>query len=248
MDTLLPQKTVYSCADEVFLSRWTGDVVPMQPDAATVIIANTRLAHLLDSGALSPDERARECRFRRESDRRRFRTAHFLKRAACAAATGRRFSCLTFRQDANGKPLLEHPGNTFFFNLSHSGDWSGVAIGGIAPLGFDVQHPVDTARLPPEIFGMGNDIRAPGDPGSRTLRWAMLEAAVKESGIGLSHPLPAIEVEETGDAHMHRAMMSHGRLLIWSGLLRDGSALAVAAANPRALDRVNLYELAGLAW
>lgn len=214
-------------------------------ERALVVLARTGIAECLPHRLLDSGERIREKRFRQPADRQRFRAAHFIKRMGCAAGLGLDPSALAFAVEPGGKPMLrDFP--DFFFSLSHNGGWGGAAFGRLAPLGFDVQRPIVAPRLLKSLFP-GPEAGSPQSPRAFALRWAMLEAASKQDGLGLPYPLSPLEVEKTGLPAVVRLEMRGKPVFVWRGLLADGSALALASTCVKAVAAPEILELTGRA-
>lgn len=194
-----------------------------------IILARLSLGRKLPPCCLGIEEQIREKRFRHPADRERFRAAHFIKRMGCAAALGLDPASLSFDAQAGGKPELRNfP--ALFFSLSHNGGWVGAAFAQSGPLGFDVQRPVLQARLIKSLFP-DSPARNDVTPQGFALRWAMLEAACKQDGSGLSWPLPGLWLEKTESPRVARLELRGKTLFVWHALLGDGSALALASAS-----------------
>lgn len=198
------------------------------PGRTVIILARISLAEKLPSCCLGIEEQIREKRFRQPADRLRFRAAHFIKRMGCAAALGVAPADLAFTHEPGGRPFLrDFPG--LFFSLSHNGQWAGAAFGRISPLGFDVQRPLIQPRLVSCLFP-GPAAQAGVTPERFALRWALLEAAAKQDGLGLPYPLPFLRLEKTGSERIVRLELRGNRLFAWHATLGDGGALALASA------------------
>jgi 4'-phosphopantetheinyl transferase len=175
--------------------------------AAVAVVAGTDevLAHrAADERLLSPVERVRAARFRRDSARRDFVAAHLLARICAgllldvgpsAVALAQR--CGDCGQDGHGKPYLpEHPATTV--SMAHT---PGVVAAATATRGGTVGIDVElAARRPagPDLLARalsGNELRQIGrqdDPQAMFLRqWVRKEAMVKagRADLGALHEL-----------------------------------------------------------
>lgn len=141
-------------------------------------------------------ERARHDRFHFESDRRRYRTAHFALRTLLAEASGIDVSAQRFSTSTFGKPVLAARPD-LGFSLSYAGDVAVVAIAAAQQVGVDIEQcrPIESLdALAASVF-TGNErtsLRAHSGA-ARDLAflrgWTRKEACVKASGAGLSASL-----------------------------------------------------------
>ena len=103
----------------------------------------------------------------------------------------------------HGKPYLE--GHALRFNLSHSGDWSVLALAFGTELGVDLEHQRRVRRrsaLLERSFTDPERQRLGGGGDAALLRyWAAKEALVKAIGRGIAYGLKQIEIgEDAGGA------------------------------------------------
>jgi 4'-phosphopantetheinyl transferase len=161
---------------------------------------------------LSPTERARGGRLRRERDRQLWTRAHGVLRVLLAGYLERDPRSLRFTTEAHGKPVLLHDGSRAApgaplaqattarpsFNLSHSGPLALFAFTEAGPVGVDLElarRPVDELALATRAFGPAEARRLEGlDPATRGrefLRaWVRHEAALKCQGTGIGGAAP----------------------------------------------------------
>lgn len=196
--------------------------------APVVFIASKDLSARIGDEHLSIEERAREAKFIKREDRQRFRTTHFLKRRVCAAFTGIQPERMRFGADSNNKPYLKDFSGPFAFNLSHSGEWGGIAVANAGSLGFDVQAVIELAGFPMSEVTHPQDCIRADSPASAALVWAVKEAVVKANGIGLGHSLKNLCIERTPDDAVKSVQLLGQRWLVRHGALTDASAIAVA--------------------
>lgn len=101
----------------------------------------------------------------------------------------------------HGKPFLD--GHRLKFNLSHSGDWTLLALGYGSELGVDLEHQRRVRRrtaLLERSFTAGERARLDGAGDAGLLRyWAAKEALVKAIGRGIAYGLQQIEIGERPD-------------------------------------------------
>lgn len=126
-----------------------------------------------------------------------------------------------------GKPFFPgYPG--LHFNLSHSGDLALCALDG-APVGVDIQIVKQwRPSLPRRVCSTEELAWLEGQPEfwpAFTLLWALKEARVKESGIGLTSPIRNIRVPLPGPEPV---LFDGLRFRSWSG---PGWAAAVCGRS-----------------
>lgn len=207
-----------------------------------IFLAGISLFASTDGTLLSEEERERERRLLRQEDRMRFRIAHHLKRQVCSFFTGSPPESLGFTIDSQNKPYLTGSEHCLAFNLSHSGNWVGVAVSRNSPVGFDVQAPIDLAAFPVSEIAHPSDCIQPDTPKKATLIWSIKEAAAKAHGIGLRYPLNNLRIDATINRSWSTVNLLDDSWFIRSGVLSDGSAMAVAA---RTLCPVYCFQLVG---
>ncbi len=95
---------------------------------------------------LDEAERARAARFHFERDAHRYRASHTALRHLLAQRTGVAAAGLRFGAGRHDKPRLDLPGAPAF-NMSHSGRWALIGIGGQAPIGVDIEAPREMGEL-----------------------------------------------------------------------------------------------------
>ncbi|MEV2277347.1 4'-phosphopantetheinyl transferase superfamily protein [Nocardiopsis sp. NPDC049922] len=206
----------------------------LTPLTSTVWWAHTsdaadRLLRLLDG-----TERARNDRFRHQTDRDR----HLLGRAMARLALARLAQCppeeVTFdlvcrsceekertgadpgEREPHGKPVPSGPARGWEVSVSHSGEWVALAVAEEAPVGVDVER-VSAARDLDGLVGytLADAERSVWDalpPLERTGAffgyWARKEALLKATGLGLSGGLRRVVVSPPH---------AEARLESWSG-------------------------------
>lgn len=152
------------------------------------------------SEILSPEELARMEAFVRSEDRDRFHCAHVSLRRILSLYIGTAPQVIRFDVSENGKPCLAGSpggGRAPEFNLSHSGAWVLIALGGSA-VGVDVEvlrsglewreiaKEFLPARTIEEILAYPPERR----PRAYFQAWTCLEAYFKGLGTGLSRRAP----------------------------------------------------------
>lgn len=119
-------------------------------------------------------------------------------RALVARYAGIDPAALALSVGAHGKPFLD--GHPLRFNLSHSGDWSVLALAVGTELGVDLEHQRRVRRraaLLERSFTEGERQRLAGGGDTAFLRyWAAKEALVKAIGRGIAYGLKQIEIDE----------------------------------------------------
>ncbi len=142
---------------------------------------------------LDEAERARAARFHFERDAHRYRASHTALRHLLARRTGVAAPALRFTAGSHDKPRLELPGAPAF-NMSHSGRWALIGIGGPLPLGVDIEAPRemdDLMALAERNFTATECRELLALPEAGRLRaflrcWTRKEAVLKAVGSGLS--------------------------------------------------------------
>jgi 4'-phosphopantetheinyl transferase len=153
---------------------------------------------------LSEDERARADRFVFGKDKRRFVTAHGALRLILGEYTGVDPHELSFAQGENGKPCLRPPANEgdVFFNLSHSGDYTLIAVTKCLRVGVDIEgirSNIEYLELSRRFFSPSECAWLDSRPRSTQIAaffrlWVVKEAFLKATGVGLSDSLDEIAV------------------------------------------------------
>jgi 4'-phosphopantetheinyl transferase len=158
----------------------------------------------LAGACLSPDEQERARRFHFDHDRERFILAHEALRRILAQYLDILPMAIEFGYGEQGKPNLE-PLSTpsgLSFNLSHSGDWSLIAIAVSRDIGVDVEQlrpNIDLERIARRFFS-SSEVNAlfalaPELRLEAFYRcWTRKEAYIKARGGGLSIPLGSLDV------------------------------------------------------
>jgi 4'-phosphopantetheinyl transferase len=145
-------------------------------------------------------ERARAERFAFEHLRRRYIGSHVFVRTVLARVLGTRAEDLVFEASGDGKPFLRD--YDLAFNLSHSNAIAYLVIGGVDPIGIDVEthHDIDDLMdVARTVFSqaemMALESAAVHDRTQLFLRcWTRKEAYVKALGVGLGARLCGITV------------------------------------------------------
>jgi 4'-phosphopantetheinyl transferase len=142
---------------------------------------------------LDEAERSRAARFHFERDAHRYRASHTALRHLLAQRTGVAPAALRFAAGRHDKPQLDLPGAPAF-NMSHSGRWALIGIGGQAPIGVDIEAPRemdDLMALAERNFTASECRELRAVPEAGRLRaflrcWTRKEACLKAVGSGLS--------------------------------------------------------------
>lgn len=205
---------------------------------------------------LSPDERTRSARFRREKDRAAFTLSRGILRSLLAIYCDIPPREIQFDYTEFGKPILvtERGARALDFNLSHSGQWALVAMAANRKVGVDVEH-IRTDLAIADIasrFFSSEEAALVGDATEPQRRktffeiWVRKEAYLKAIGKGLSLSLDqfGVALESSGTVTC-RARNAHWT---YHGLdvAPEYTAALVAAGRPAAIHRYRC--LAGAAW
>jgi 4'-phosphopantetheinyl transferase len=143
-------------------------------------------------------------RFLRRSDQERYAFAHHMLRSILGRYTGCRPRRLRFSLTPYGKPWLADPAAAagIHFSLSHSRDVVLVALSRSCEIGVDVEYIRPLAELEALVGSVCSARERAGLAGlpaaHRPLAffklWTLKEAFTKAIGLGLSYPLPDVEI------------------------------------------------------
>lgn len=157
------------------------------------------LAEAAEHGAPTPGdwldaaESERAARFHFERDAHRHRASHTALRHLLSQRTGVAAHALRFATGRHDKPRLDMT-QAPAFNMSHSGRWALIGIGGVAPIGVDIEAPRemdDLMALAERNFTSTECRELLALPEAGRLRaflrcWTRKEAVLKAVGSGLS--------------------------------------------------------------
>lgn len=161
------------------------------------------------AAVMTPDERVRQQRFVRATDRHLQLLARALVRILLSSYTGLAPDSWRFDAGPHGKPFLVSPvpSRPISFNLSHTAGLVAAAFTVGADVGVDVEHlgrqaaTTDLARrffAPAEVAAFE---RTPLDRRQEMFFafWTVKEAYLKARGLGLSVPLAGFSVDPVAD-------------------------------------------------
>jgi len=157
---------------------------------------------------LSSIERDRASRFKFETDRRRYVTAHLALRSILSTYLNSPAQELQFESGPYGKPKLAsiHAGKKFEFNLSHSHEVALIALTQGREIGVDIEY----VKKDYPIHEVAENFFTPKEAATlRTLPeylqrqaffkcWTSKEAFLKAKGTGLSGKLDEMEITLDG--------------------------------------------------
>lgn len=177
------QITFHGSPPETGIDLWLVELDSSAHDAAL-----PAPGELLDEA-----ETARAARFHFERDRQRYLASHTALRHLLGRHTGQDPSALRFVTGRYDKPRLAAP-DAPAFNMSHSGRWALIGIGGRLPIGVDIEDPRpmdDLMPLAERNFSAGEYRALSTLPASERLDaflrcWTRKEACLKAVGSGLS--------------------------------------------------------------
>jgi len=203
--------------------------------------------------SLSPEERDRAARFRKESDRRRYVATHGALRSLLAEYLDIDPRLLTLESAPNGKPALKQPRRDIRFNISHSNDLALLAFTIGREVGIDVEEirPIPDRDAVARLFFSEGELRALTslEPAAQTeaffLCWTRKEAYLKAKGLGLSQNLRDFEVSLVPDqpACLLACNADPAELNRWRlESLRPAANFAAAVAAERQDWRMQLFE------
>jgi 4'-phosphopantetheinyl transferase len=168
---------------------------------AHVPSAQSVLARL--NSTLSGDEQARASQFYFRTDRTRFVVGRGALRSILSIYLDTQTENIAFRYGSHGKPAVSAPADAtdIYFNLSHSKDWTVLAVARARAVGIDIEHVrsnFDYEEMAALVFSERDRRIFDGIPAHAKLRsffdaWTGKEAYVKTVGKGLSFPLSEIE-------------------------------------------------------
>jgi 4'-phosphopantetheinyl transferase len=119
-------------------------------------------------------------------------------RTLVAAYAGQDEASLSLSIGAHGKPYLD--GHPLRFNLSHSGEWTLIALARGCELGVDLEHARRVRRRTALLERCFTDAErgrlANGGDAALLRYWAAKEALVKAIGRGIAYGLKSIEIDE----------------------------------------------------
>ncbi|WP_200346296.1 4'-phosphopantetheinyl transferase superfamily protein [Halochromatium glycolicum] len=202
--------------------------IALEPDETTQ-------ADLLE--ALPADERARISRFRQMADQMRAITAAILPRLAIHRLHGVPLDQIALPRSSAGKPCYPDDPD-FHFNLSHSGEYVGLGIGG-APLGVDCEQ-IRADRDQDAIarrFFTPDEQRwlAEFSSAERAQRffelWSRKESLLKATGVGLSGSLASFDARPSRDRGTE-VRVNGQRWFICSYSALQGYSVALCSAQP----------------
>ncbi|MBD3557347.1 4'-phosphopantetheinyl transferase superfamily protein [Planktothrix sp. FACHB-1355] len=151
---------------------------------------------------LSIDERSRAAKYRFAKDR----NSYAVSRAALRLILGRYVQesprNLSFSSNAFGKPsLVGDFGNPIFFNVSHSAEFTLIAVGSCPEIGIDIEYvrELDYLSLAESVFShreqsVLKELSADRQKHAFYTFWTRKEAFIKAIGYGLSFPLKEFDV------------------------------------------------------
>ena len=221
-----------------------------------LLCARLNLAARLDDPAfvvLSAVERAYVKSFRQHTDRISRAATHTLLRHALAARTGLPASALDLQRDAMGRPFLRLPPTAMSvapdFNVSHAGQYVLIAIASGRRVGVDIERhdrALDWQSLSPLVLTTDEraqlaSLPAPQQTAAFIQRWAIKEALLKATGIGIGQGMNWFSVTDTADhtlaVHIHTALMP-----------RQSQVLGLAGFTACRVDITDTHYAACVAW
>lgn len=224
----------------IHTERWPEAVSDtIVPDSDDIHIWQVSLAQPVQriselERVLSPDERERAARFRRDIIRHRFIVARGALRYLLGAYTGRPPEDVAFQYAEYGKPELPPPDAALQFNVSHSHDLALYAFTMHRPVGIDVEYlnrrsVMDRMKIARRFFSDAEYAALSALPERDQDRaflacWTRKEAFIKAIGQGLSCPLDQFDVTVDPDAQ--------AALLATRWDAADAARWAMAALNP----------------
>ena len=195
---------------------------------------------------LSPDERARQARFRFARDQRRYLVTRALVRTVLSRYAAVQPQDWAFSAGAHGRPAISTPwpAPALEFNISHSADLVLLGVTSGRALGIDTES---IAAREADIDGLDRYFSPQESaallalpPHERRRRffelWTLKESYIKARGLGLAIALDAFRFELTGERdltlHMRPDLGDSPRCWrLWQLTLRSDYLAAICAAR-----------------
>ena len=143
---------------------------------------------------ISDERKAKMDRFVFKKDSIRCLLGEIIARYAISKHLNCKSSDISFKVDSFGKPCLDSPNDSVFFNISHSGDWV-VCVLSSSPCGIDIEFIKETDfGIAKRFFTQEEYESLMSQPAHyRTkyffMLWTLKESYIKTDGRGLSLPL-----------------------------------------------------------
>ena len=165
--------------------------------AHTDVLRRGRDTHDHALGWLTPAERLRFGRYRRDSDRDMFLLGRVMARAIVGDALGLAPTAWPWREGAHGRPEIDIDLCPVAFNIAHSGGLVACALSWHGEVGVDIEDRHRSVLEPALVTRCCSpsecaDVYARGDGWrDRFLQyWTLKEAYLKARGLGISVHLP----------------------------------------------------------
>lgn len=175
-------------------------------------------------------------RYAREEDRRRGIAAHVLMKYGWLES-GRKAERLRISCNAYGKPYIQND-ETFYFNLSHAGNWVAMAYSD-SPVGIDVEQlRKNRGGIAKQFFGEREkkyirDADSQEEADRRFIQiWTIKESYLKYLGVGLQRELNSFDVEVGEVIQLYdRTGGKPGQLSLFSRQFHGSYYLSVCGAE-----------------
>jgi 4'-phosphopantetheinyl transferase len=188
-----------------FLSMWSlpPENLTLPPVHVDVWRVSSNLPFKLRdqlAATLSEDEKERAARFHFMADRDRFIAAHGCLRDVLSRYLHCEPDQFSFSTNSHGKPALN--GHIVEFNLSHSGDFTLIAVANECRVGVDVERirsGISSHVIAQQYFSTAEFAELQSLPLEQREKafftcWTRKEAYIKAQGRGLSLPLESFDV------------------------------------------------------
>lgn len=195
-----------------------------------IFLTNLSFTFQYSQYILSDKEQLRAKKFIRERDRIRFKVAHTLKRLICSSITGVFFDELVFNYNQYNKPFLKND-PSISFNISHSGNWCGIAVSKNKTIGFDVQSPILLEDFPIDQVIHPEDYIQIQNQETGTQVWSIKEAVTKAYGVGLGYPFNKLKIEPYTNNNSYFIKILEKIWFVSSYPLSDSSVAAISSDN-----------------
>ena len=192
---------------------------------------------------LNPEEKARSLKFHFEKDRHSYVISHKALRILLGKYLDCSPSALRFNLEANGKPFLADNPN-INFNMSHSREWTLIAIAGSA-IGTDVEYVKQNFNYKPLLSEIFNTSEISYITENESLNrffklWTRKEALVKITGKGLHDNLQLLPSIDGSFSVSHSLVPAESNLLLSS--FKVGADYFGTVACDSTIRQLNFYE------
>ena len=145
----------------------------------------------------------------------------------------------TFQYSQYIKPFLKND-PSISFNISHSGNWCGIAVSKNKTIGFDVQSPILLEDFPTDQVIHPEDYIQIQNQETGTQVWSIKEAVTKAYGVGLGYPFNKLKIEPYTNNDSYFIKILEKIWFVSSYPLSDSS---VAAISSDSISNIKIFYL-----